>query len=78
MVFPYWWAWKETVGGANCWFRRSLEKSSPALCKQTISSSVIGRQESVSENSIRCACVEYVIKKIEMGTKVGACVGYRI
>ncbi|GFW99845.1 hypothetical protein TNCV_3420741 [Trichonephila clavipes] len=32
-----------------------LEKSSPNSCKQTRSSSAIGRQESVSENSIRCA-----------------------
>ncbi|GFY30252.1 hypothetical protein TNCV_4065031 [Trichonephila clavipes] len=55
MVFPYWWMWKETVGGANCWFRRSQKKSSPNSCKQTRSSSAIGRQESVSKNSIRCA-----------------------
>ncbi|GFS96265.1 uncharacterized protein TNCV_16421 [Trichonephila clavipes] len=32
-----------------------IEKSSPNSCKQTRSSSAIGRQESVSENSIRCA-----------------------
>ncbi|GFS85374.1 hypothetical protein TNCV_76001 [Trichonephila clavipes] len=32
-----------------------LEKSSPNSCKQTRSSSAIGRQVSVSENSIRCA-----------------------
>ncbi|GFU51095.1 transposable element Tcb2 transposase [Trichonephila clavipes] len=29
MVFPYWWTWKETVGGANWRFRRSQKKSSP-------------------------------------------------
>ncbi|GFY06804.1 hypothetical protein TNCV_482091 [Trichonephila clavipes] len=55
MVFPYWWTWKETVGGANWRFRRSQKKSSPNSCKQTRSSSAIGRQESVSENSIHCA-----------------------
>ncbi|GFT55352.1 hypothetical protein TNCV_1078421 [Trichonephila clavipes] len=31
------------------------KKSSPNSCKQTRSSSAIGRQESVSENSIHCA-----------------------
>ncbi|GFX02484.1 hypothetical protein TNCV_194621 [Trichonephila clavipes] len=46
MVFPYWWTWKETVGGANWRFRRSQKKSSPNSCKQTRSSSAIGRQES--------------------------------
>ncbi|GFT83811.1 hypothetical protein TNCV_4857651 [Trichonephila clavipes] len=55
MVFPYWWTWKETVGGANWRFRRSQKKSSQNSCKQTRSSSAIGHQESVSENSIHCA-----------------------
>ncbi|GFU22752.1 tigger transposable element-derived protein 6 [Trichonephila clavipes] len=31
MVFPYWWTWKETVGGANWRFRRSQKKSSKSV-----------------------------------------------
>ncbi|GFV83647.1 hypothetical protein TNCV_3612211 [Trichonephila clavipes] len=54
--------WCFLIGGRGRrqWAGRTVgfdgrRKSSPNSCKQTIGSSAIGRQESVSENSIRCA-----------------------
>ncbi|GFW86994.1 hypothetical protein TNCV_1384101 [Trichonephila clavipes] len=55
MVFPYWWTWKETVAGRTVGFGGLRKIKSGGFSKQTRSSSAIGRQESVSENSIRCA-----------------------
>ncbi|GFV09015.1 hypothetical protein TNCV_194351, partial [Trichonephila clavipes] len=26
-AFPYWWTWKETVGGANCWISAVSRKN---------------------------------------------------
>ncbi|GFW98368.1 hypothetical protein TNCV_1092461 [Trichonephila clavipes] len=47
MVFPYWWTWKETVGGANWRFRRSQKKSSPNSCKQTEQKRPLARSRSI-------------------------------
>ncbi|GFW34105.1 hypothetical protein TNCV_287871 [Trichonephila clavipes] len=55
IVHPDWWTWKETVGGGELMISAVSKNSKSRFVQANENSSAIGRQGSVSENSIRCA-----------------------